>query len=85
MTPHWIRFVIYCFDGCEIIASWLIITDYDHILHSSLINANTIFPIVYIASRVYHEEQKLQTIVAVIRFHRDQAKGPWKVLCGDVK
>ena len=62
-TPYWIRFAIRCFDGCEWIASWLSIINYDHILYSSLINAKTkTFPMVCIASKDYNPFMSINTI-----------------------
>ena len=68
-TPCWIRLLLYCFGGCEFIASCLSITNYDRILHSSLINANTTFPRACIAARDFtmHSHPSTQQITNLIK------------------
>ena len=51
-TPNWIRFAI---------ASWLSNTNYDHILYSFLINSNTMFPKVCVASKDYKSFMSINT------------------------
>ena len=70
VTPHCFRFTIQCFDGCKMIASWLSITNYDHILYSSLINASTTFPMACIASRNHanHSYSSTQQITNLINY-----------------
>ena len=60
-TLYWIRFAI---------ASWLSITNYDYILYSSLINANTIFPIWYVLRPeiTIHSYPSTQQITNLIKY-----------------
>ena len=86
-TPHRIRVVILCFDGCEWIATWMSITNYDYILHTSIINAKITFPRVCIAQAFIIDPHGGEQIYLYrlespdFEHHDFQIGGPVKLTC----